>query len=162
MWVDGPDPQTPLIATDYVVQVEQRYRGVPGGTVVIRRMGGAIDGCAQSFDEPRLAVGDRAMFFLREKATTWQGTPLAGPVYEMLGGGQGRWNVNPDGSLSTDALHLLPPEVTAMPLSDVVAAIQTALAGTPPTEPEARFFLVPIDAAPIPSALPNSSPAATP
>ena len=146
IWV-YPDPQgrpnRRQIYTDYVVRVDQRVRGVPGDTIRVRRAGGTLDGCTQQNpDEPPLAIGDQRLLFLHE--FTVPNTPT--PAYSVIGGPQGHWRLNADGTVIPPMPEYGPP--TGLPLPQVADQIRAALAGSPPAAAP-RDWLVPPDRAPV-------------
>jgi hypothetical protein len=148
VWI-YPEPQNrPLsrqIYTDYLVRIDQQLRGLPETTVRVRYQGGKLDGCTQqNADVPPLVVGDRLLFFLREFAI-----PSAQPpAYSAIGGPQGYWGLNADGTVATSIPHY--QQFNRMPLTQVVEEVRAALLGTPPkTVPQ--NLLVPLDRAPLPA-----------
>jgi Tol biopolymer transport system component len=55
------------IFSDYVIEVEQQYKGAPHATVRVRLEGGTIGTCRQEFSpQAHLAEGIRALLFLHE------------------------------------------------------------------------------------------------
>src|SRR5579884_3417341 len=105
VWGDGYNPSDAsrrLIYTHYTVRVEQRVRGLPGDTIVVRQWGGTIGSCTQTnMLEPSLAVGERVLLFLRRSNP--QGSSV---TYSLDGGAQGKWLINPNGSVTTNVGHL--------------------------------------------------------
>jgi hypothetical protein len=154
-WGESPNPSDPtsrVIFTTYVVQVEQRLRGQPLDTILVRQMGGTVGDCIQEHDsESQLAVGEQALLFLREEQPSdTQAT------YELTGGPQGYWKVKGDGAVSIDVGHLA--QYSAMPLTAIVELAQTFLAGPPPDGPLAREYLIPVELAPISTPVPLPTP----
>lgn len=134
------------IYTDYVVRVERPFRGLSATAIRVRLPGGTIGNCTQEYpSEPRLAVGDRLLFFLTGPAAQ----TAAVPVYNINAGPQGVWAVQPDGTVTPGARHLQPHRGAS--LDQVGQRIHTALAGPPPTKLPS-IFLVPLDEAPLPAA----------
>jgi hypothetical protein len=129
------------IQSDYLVQVEQRLRGQPGETVRVRLSGGTIGPYTQSYDpQPELAVGDQVLLFLREA----QPSTLLPPAYDIVGGPQGRWSVEPDGTVRTGWNQY--PQQDGMPVEQVAEEIWKGLQGEPP---QGAFAPVPLEEAPI-------------
>lgn len=143
------DPTTRRIVSEYVVQVEQRFRGLPGDTIRVRRPGGTLDGCTQTNDlEPALAVGQRLILFLSFSRQT--ATVLS---YNVTGAFQGTWNVKADGTVALDPRLDRLSRYQGLSLAQVEGLVWTALTGPPP--PGLGNFLVPLDQAPLPSPTPQ-------
>jgi hypothetical protein len=118
----GSRPTDRLIYTDYVVRVEGRFRGAAAATVRVRQLGGARDGCVtRNESEPPLVPGVRRLLFL--------GLPQGASAelsYAMMGGPQGQWRVEGDGTVRTEAAHLRGYD--GRPLAQVGAEVLAALA----------------------------------
>jgi len=148
VWI-YPDPQRRpnwrQIYTDYLVRVDQRLRGLPEATILVRRLGGKLDGCTQQNpDEPPLAVGDQHLLFLHEFSLSNAPTP----AYSAIGGPQGYWDLNADGTVATPIPHY--QQYKRMPLAQVAEEVRSALLAQPPkTVP--GDLLVPLDRAPVPT-----------
>lgn len=83
----------PPIYTDYVVRVEQTFRGRPIGTIRLRRAGGTLDGCADDEEGLPIVVGNRVLLFLN--------FPVGNsdvPPYETVGEPQGLAQVDAAGA----------------------------------------------------------------
>lgn len=131
------------IYTDYVVQVQQRFRGQPEQTVVVRRLGGTIANCTlTNASEPEMAVGQRVLLFLA--APVGDG---AGRSFQVLGGYQGQWAVGADGTVANRAEHLR--GLNGLAVGQVEGRVRAALAG-PPTRDIPATLLVPLSEAPLP------------
>lgn len=146
VWV-YPDPQGApgwrKIYTDYVVRIDQRLRGIPSGTVRVRRAGGTLDGCTQQNpSEPALAVGDRRLLFLHEFSVP---NAPAG-AYGVIGGPQGYWGLTTEGTVTTAMPGY--QRFNGLPVSQVAGQLRAALAGAPPAGTP-RDLLVPLDRAPV-------------
>lgn len=139
------DPSRRLIYTPYLVRVEQGLRGQPGDIVTVRQWGGTIGTCTQTKQtntfEQGLAVGERVLLFLR--ASNPPGTSL---TYSVNGGDQGRWTIEPDGTVSSSVGHL--ERYNRQSLATIVAQVLSSLASGPPATPWVREHLVPLESAP--------------
>ena len=148
VWV-YPDPQRQphwrTIYTDYLVRVDQRLRGLPEATVRVRRLGGKLDGCTQQNpDEPILTIGGQHLLFLHE--FTVPNAPM--PAYSAIGGPQGYWRLNADGTVATSIPHY--QQFNRVPLAQIAEEVRGALLGQPP-KATPRDLLVPLDRAPLPA-----------
>lgn len=113
----GPDPQdAQLPLTRYSVTVERVLSGTAPANLTLQQTGGVIQGVRQVVaGDPLLATGQKYLMYLHFVATG----PAAG-VYYVLGGGQGRFEVRPDGSLRKVAQT--PVDLTpGITVDDVVA-----------------------------------------
>ena len=55
----------PVIYTEYIIQISERFKGQGGNTVAVSVPGGTVNGLRQSFSgAPTLNVGDQFVFFL--------------------------------------------------------------------------------------------------
>ena len=99
--VTSSDGSVRYIETHYVVQVEDRMRGNPGDTLIIRQPGGSIGECTQTYSpRPPLAVNQRVLLFLSDPEDRPQGT-----TYSVAGGDQGYWPVNADDTVRIGVPH---------------------------------------------------------
>jgi hypothetical protein len=86
----NPDATNSPMFTDYVVDVQNVYRGAKVDSIRIRRSGGNIPGgCSQPESGPTIQVGDRFLLFLIDPQT---GTDA--PTYFVTGEGQGYFRLN--------------------------------------------------------------------
>lgn len=149
VWI-YPDPRRQPnwrnVYTDYVVRVDQRLRGLPEATIRVRRLGGTLDGCTQQNPgEPPFAVGDQRLLFLHE--FTVPNAPT--PAYSVIGGPQGFWGLNADGTVTTSMPQY--QQFNRSPLARIAGEVRTALLAQPPTTAP-RDLVVPLDRAPVPGA----------
>ncbi len=136
-----PIIRTGTISTDYVFQVEQRFRGFPEQPVLIHQLGGTIDDCTQKWvSNPTLTVGDRLLLFL--------GSPIQtanGKAYWITGDRQGVWRFNNDGTIAADDAP--PSEFNGSPFEILAGHLQRiATAGIPVSD----LDTVPLEEAPVP------------
>ncbi|CCF84379.1 hypothetical protein [Nitrolancea hollandica] len=136
-----PSIHTGTISTDYVFRVEQRFRGVPGQTVLIHQGGGTIGDCRQEWvSNPTLTVGDRLLLFLGSPIETVNGT-----AYWITGDRQGVWRFNDDGTIAAD--NARPSTFNGAPFEIVAGHLQRIVAAAVPVQdPDA----VPLEEAPVP------------
>lgn len=109
-----------LIVTTYTLDVEESLTGdVPGGPIVLHRLGGELDGMALGYQGmPQLSVGDRGVVFLHERA---------GGVYIVSGLQQGVL-LEREGLFSRDlrGVSAAPAPSEALALEDLRARLATA------------------------------------
>lgn len=130
----------PPIYTDFILEIERQFRGLPADTVRIRRPGGTIGDCVQLYDpSPQLVVGARVLLFLAEDQTD----ALPPPAYNVTGVTQGLFKVARNNTVVND----LDPEIQPqrMTLDEVAELIYETLAGDPPPD---AFQPVPLEDAP--------------
>ncbi len=144
-WV-ALDASTRRIYTDYVVRVDHQLRGFPAATVVVRRLGGTLDGCThENPSQPPLATGDALLLFLHESMPS--NTPPQ--PYFIIGGPQGQWRLKPDGTVAP-ALTNAYPEAADAQVEGVAAQVHAALS-IPPPQAAPPQLVVPLDRAPLPA-----------
>lgn len=154
-WDDPPDVEfspAPIIYTDYLVQVDQRFRGGAGETLRVRQPGGQIGSCMQSY-EPQvpLTVGEQAVLFLIPQEHHGADAPEA---YVVFGGPQGYWPIDAAGTITTEIGHLV--SLDGLTVKAFGARVREILAaGVPDDPPWLRKEAVPLDVAPLP---PNETP----
>lgn len=122
------------IVTISRVRVEERARGLPFATLLVRTPGGTLDGCTQRvFPEIPLVPGERVLLFLAERnappSPALPQTPTT--LYDVIGGPAGKQTLADDADI---AALLLP--------------LRQALAQPPPPDLDPRF-LIPLDRAPV-------------
>ncbi len=150
VWIPSPNPERHpelrRIATDVVVRVEMRLRGLPGSTVHVRQLGGSIDGCEMADrSEPPLTVGSQVLLFLRDPVGD---APV--PTYSALAGPHGTWRLNADRTVTPSmAYH---QQYSGRSLAQLAGEVRTILTSPPPlTNSTVRQYLVPLDQAPLPA-----------
>lgn len=146
VWI-YPDPRGApswrKIYTDYIVRVDQRLRGLPSDTIRVRHLGGMLDGCTQrDGTEPDLAVGDRRLLFLHDLRLS----NAPAPTYAVIGGPQGYWGLNADGTITTTIANYR--QFNGLPLNQLAGQIRVALTGPPPAATP-RDLLVPLEQSPL-------------
>jgi hypothetical protein len=115
---DGP---MRTIETHYRVRVEELIRGESGDTLLIRQIGGSLDGCTQSADpQARISKGQHVLLFLADTQEREAGT-----TYAIMGVTQGYWIVAGDGSVRPGAPHF--EASYGLPLEQVVSQIRDSL-----------------------------------
>jgi Tol biopolymer transport system component len=128
------------IYTDYLLKVEQQYRGEPVEQVRLRVSGGTIGDCVQTVDPTvTLAQGMRVLLFLFEEHVDGDLVPayFVSPI--------GAWTVSEDGTISSAGQGYNPAGVDGMSVEEVGALVTETLAGPP--SPDAHW-VVPIDESP--------------
>lgn len=120
----------------------------------MRQWGGTIGDCTQA-SEPWITFrpGERYLLFLTK--LTMAGAPEG---YLILGGLQGAWLIDPDGTVHVNAPQA--QQLDGKPLSESVAAIRAALEAGPPNDSIGGSGIVPLDKAPL--AQPGATPASGP
>lgn len=129
------------IYTDYVIAVDEVFRGTPRDTIVVRQSGGTIGSITvESPEDPELRVGDEWIFFLVPPDWDQPGDPLW-----TTGVGQGYWKVVGD--------QVIPSVKTFPTLSraEFGQAVATALRESPPINSP----VVPLEEAPVGPDLPS-------
>lgn len=140
-------PPTRRIISEYVVRVDQRFRGISGDTVRVRRPGGTLDGCTQTNAmEPDFVVGQRRVLFLSFSQQT-----NTVSSYNVTGAIQGAWAIASDGSVTPDTRLSTLARYRGQSLTQIGTQVQLALGGVPPLG--LGSFLVSLDQAPFPNPL---------
>jgi hypothetical protein len=130
----------PLIRTYSRLRVEERVRGRPEPTLLIRTVGGTLDGCTQHIgDEASLRVGERLLLFLRQSDTSTSDEIR----YFVVSGSSSVWTISSDGQAATNSAGLV-----QMPLIDLLGEIQQALEQPPPPDLDPQYVVAP-DRAPL-------------
>jgi Tol biopolymer transport system component len=122
------------IYTDYVLQVEEQYRGEPVEQVRLRVSGGTIGDCVQTVDPTvTLAQGMRVLLFLFEEHVDGDLAPayFVSPI--------GAWTVSEDGTISSAGQGYNPAGVDGMTVEEVGALVTATLAGPP--SPDAHWVV---------------------
>lgn len=131
------------IYTDYVLAVDQVFRGYPRDTIVVRRMGGTVGSVTLTNEsQPELHVGDDLMVFLVPPER-----PQPGDGLWETGGLQGHWRV---------ADNQVVPErgdYPTLPVAQFGQAIADALRQGPPSD--MKGMQVPLQTAPAGPDLPS-------
>jgi hypothetical protein len=129
------------IYTDYIVAVDEVFRGTPRDTIVVRQSGGTIGSITvESPEDPELRVGDEWIFFLVPPDWDQPGDPLW-----TTGVGQGYWKVAGD--------QVIPLRKTFPTLSR--AEFGQAVARTLREGPPGNSPVVPLEEAPAGPDLPS-------
>lgn len=138
------------IYTDYVLAVDQVFRGHPRDTIVVRRMGGTVDSVTLTSEgQPELRVGDDVVVFLVPPAE-----PQPGDGLWETGGPQGHWRVTDNQVVPVKS------DYPTLPVAQFGQAIADALRQGPPADMGRP--LVPLQMAPAGPDLPSvSTPEAT-
>lgn len=131
------------IYTDYVIAVDEVYRGTPRDTIVVRQSGGTIGSITvESPEDPELRVGDEWVFFLKPPTWNQPGDPLW-----TTGVGQGYWKAAGD--------QIIPHTKTFPTLSRT--EFGQAIAKTLRESPPINSPLLPLEEAPAGPDLPPIS-----
>ena len=136
-WVDG------RIVTDVVVVVGEGVAGAAaGGRLIVRTLGGEVDGIGQRvFGEPQLRSGERYLLFLETLPSGDASSSAATALYRAVGMSQGALPVvdAPGGATvapNPDLPELVEPGAqmsvrpwldASRPLADVLADVRAAL-----------------------------------
>lgn len=149
------DPQIPIsdpseIYTEYVVRIDDIYRGMVADTLKIRRQGGTIDNVTViNESEAELRVGLEAVFFLIPMPE-----PYAGDFLVLAGGPQGVWWVQGEEVVPAGSEG----QAESMLLSELEMAIADALRQPPPddlTTADGTILYVPLAVAQLGPDLPE-------
>ncbi|MEZ4521594.1 MAG: META domain-containing protein [Thermomicrobiales bacterium] len=126
------------IYTDYLIEVDTWIRGRPSPSLRLRRPGGVIGDCAQSYDgEPQFEIGNRILLFL----ITDELNPELPPASIMLVGDQSFWPVDEDGTVENEWF----PDYDGASVDNLAEAIREILRQPEPGYPN----LVPLEDSPI-------------
>ncbi len=128
------------IYTDFILEVEQQYRGEPLERVQLRVSGGTIGDCVQTVDPTvTLAQGMRVLLFLFEEHVEGDLPPayFVSPI--------GAWTVSDDGTISSADQGNNPAGGDGMTVDEVGTLVIETLAGPPSSD---AHWIVPIDEAP--------------
>ncbi len=132
------------IYTDYVIAVDDVYRGAPRDTIVVRQSGGTIGSITvESPEDAELRVGDEWIFFL--VPPDWD---QPGDALWTTGVGQGYWKVAGDQAIPYSK------RFPTLSRAEFGQAIATALRESPPTDSP----VVPLEEAPAGPDLPSITP----
>jgi hypothetical protein len=128
------------IYTDYVLEIEQQFRGAPLERVQLRVSGGTIGDCVQTVDPTvTLTQGMRVLLFLLEEHVEGDLPPayFVSPI--------GAWTVSDDDTISSADQGNNPAGGDGMTIGEVGALVAETLAGPPSRD---AHWVVPIEEAP--------------
>jgi hypothetical protein len=140
----GPEPLpeaggSPSIESYYLVEVARVLRGQPSTPLVVRQLGGTVDGCTQRLElAAPIRVGQRVLLFLHTPSER-----SLGVTYAITGLTQGYWVIAADETVQIAVPHLA--GYHGQPL----AVIEQAIAQSP--IPTRVVVPIPLDATPTPT-----------